>query len=398
VKILEKYSLDCGISPKTLSRPNLYLSYIPLKQERFITVSTDKDHFGKSYPYFQEVVDQIIEDLEENNIGIVQVGSPKGERLEGCDHFVDNLTPHQIAYIQESSLLYFGNANLPFSIYSTVQDSSSASIIPFPFGAKDLFSEVLWATTIKVNGEDDESGWPNPEKVAEKILESLSISPKSKFETVYIGSKFPKKVIDVVPDRAVAQNFMPGVPVSIRFDYLSEVNVSHIECAILSSASRETIIVVDKPIETALFTQHRGKTKIVGCVFHIKNPNIGDSELEFFRKMAQAGIKVNPALVYEDFSPRQIGEIKLKLIDNGLVSEVEQTRFDLIPKDKISENTFVKSSRFIFSESKLFLSKQSFLEGQSSSSNVFQLSNLKGLTNWGKELEYSYIFNKVLNK
>jgi hypothetical protein len=396
MKVLEKYSLDCGILPEVLEKPKIYSSFIPVKFEKYITVSNSKDQSGKSYPYFQEVIDQIKDDLKSNGIDILQIGANGDQVLEGCESFTGNISINQAAYIEGGSSLYIGNSS-EYALSHLCENKKPKVLIPTLSNSND-FNYVFpdWGTVVSIGGEQE--NWPNPELVASRILKELEIKQSFIYETIYMGSKYPKKTIDVVPNRIVSEKFLSGQSIIFRFDFLDLIKKQNVEFGIVSSIKRPSVFVTDKVFDLEPFMQSIGKHRVSGLVFNFKDIRELEEKAQFCQEAIRAGLKVSPATAKGNLTEDEVNLVKLALIDVAPLSELEETSWEEVDKDKINEDTIIKSSRYVFSEAELFLSKQAFLEGAASEENFSQkIKGIKGLTNLGKELEYSYIFNKTNN-
>ena len=393
--LVEKYALDCGVNPQNLIPPEVFSSYVTLGSKPLLVFSTTAE-YAPSYPYFQDVVDEILESPLADEFELIQIGTKEDQILNGCKNLTGSLTISQLNYVLGSSSLYVGN----ISGYLSICDMASPatfSVCVYPEGSLHKTLGPFWnkhahEAIVTKSGEHTK-----PEEILKKIYQQLGKEGDfSPMETVYIGDKYPKTTVDVVPDLAVSENFMKGQPVNIRFDFLENVERKHIVNALVSAEKRNVVFVTDKIFDLTLLEERRGTVNIAGFIFNIKKESSNSPEvLEFCAAVSRLGFKFIPAAIKNNFTKDEMDMLKLDFIDIAPIVEVDETSIESIDQSKINEDTVFRSSRVIFSDRKMFLSKQAFLEGaESRGSREQKLSEIKDLTKQAKELEYCIIINK----
>jgi hypothetical protein len=412
--LIEKYSLNCGISPSKLEKPYIYTSYYPLACDKYVIIHPSSGMPSKNYSYFQEVIDFIYEPLKKLGYDIVQIGESQDQQLLKCINLQGKTDLHQSCFLLKGASLFIGNDSFSthvassygiplISLYSTIQPEVAG---PY-WKNKNQFTLMapLYGKKPKYSTEDPEKVIDRikPEQILEKIsiaIPELDLSKYKNLKSVFIGSNYPRASVECVPDSPSPVTFHPKLAMNIRFDFLkSKTSDYNIDCACANLATRKCGIVVSDEIDLDKFKIPNIKQNIISFVFHIEKKNLNkiDKNINFILKAKKEGFPVKVATVDKNFTKDEVEDLKFKFLNIQHINFLKETSWEenLAKEDfsKITDLTIFKSSRIIFSQNKAFLSKIAYLEDKPVALLEQPIKEIKNLKELGKELESCYIYN-----
>ena len=412
--LIEKYSLNCGVSPSRLEKPYIYTSYYPVSSEKYIVIHPSSGMPSKNYSYYQEVIDFIFEPLQKAGYEIIQIGEVQDQQLLKCTNLQGKTNLHQSCFLLKGASLFIGNDSFSthvassygiplISLYSTIQPEVAGPY--WQNGKQFTLMAPLNGKKPKYSAEDPDKVIDRikPEEILKKIslaMPDLDLSKCKNLKSIHIGSNYPKATIDCVPDSLSPVTFHSKLGLNIRFDFLkSKVSDYNIDCACVNLNTRKCGIVVSDEINLDKFKNANIKQNIISFVFHIEKHNLNriDKNIQFILKAKKEGFPIKVAAIDKSFTNEEIEELKFKFLNVQHINFLKQTSWDenLTKQDlnKITDLTIFKSSRIIFSQNKAFLSKAAYLENKPSSSLEQPLREIENFQALGKELESCYIYN-----
>jgi ADP-heptose:LPS heptosyltransferase len=107
MKLLERYSTQCGLK---IGKQFLLEKFYPLPDNKpYILVHGSSGMPGKNYPYYNEVMDILVQILTNNGINIYQIGGKEDVPIKHCIHLQGLTSLHQTNYLIGKALLLIGN-------------------------------------------------------------------------------------------------------------------------------------------------------------------------------------------------------------------------------------------------------------------------------------------------
>lgn len=414
--LLEKYSFNCGVSPLRLEKPYIFTSYYPISKQNYVVVHPSSGMPSKNYSYFQQVVDFIYEPLANAGYEIVQIGEEKDLKLSKCTNLQGKTNLHQTCFIIKNASLFIGNDSFSthvssaygvpsVSLYSVIQPEVSGPY--WKNGKQFTIMAPLMGKKPRYSFEDPDRSIDKikPEEIIEKVslaLPKIDFSSSKKIKSILIGSTFSKSSMEIVPDSLVPKETFPQMPANIRFDLLksSKISQENVKIALETLAYRKGGIVTSEPLDINPFLQKDIKPNLSSIILHIKRKNLQfiEEAVSFTKKAKEAGFATRVALIKNNFSQEEINNLKFVFLDIAQISALEETSW-LDPSTgenlskQINDLTIFKSSRIIFSNNKMFLSKAALLEDKPSTTLEQKLKEISNLEELGKELESCYIYN-----
>lgn len=399
MKLLEKYSLDCGINPDKLEKVEPYSSFATLNSSSFVLFSNHGKEGEEKYPFMQELFDILKPILDENKIDYYFLPKDEADVVVGCPKMSSNPSIDKISYIAKRSRLFVGISSVVPHLFAIFDKSS---IVIYNKEEKNKTEAYDWDDSVLKESVFFEKNAKEilPETLAQKVIHTLKLENQTSFKTLYAGDKFPRVSIEVVPDLVTSKSFAEGSPIAFRIDFLENPRLEHFKNAIESMMERPGSIVLGKPI-SEIFSMKKEilKSNLKGILFNLtkkvwEEENKADL-ISFIDKLNKIGTRFVLAAKSGEFSEEERGLLKLAFIDICTVNFGSETSFEEI-KEAAKNGAVYKSSRFIFSDRKKYLSKQAWIEGKDTelSLNYQSLSEISNLTSLQKELESSLIFTK----
>jgi hypothetical protein len=412
---LEKLSLNCGINPSKLDKPEIYTSFYPIDADKYIVIQTSGEIQSQNYSYYQDVVDFIQKELETSGYKIVQIGNANDQRISGCINLQGKTDIHQSCFILKNASLFIGNDSLSTYVCSSYGTPSITlySIIQPEVTGPYWNNETQFTIMAPLSGKKPKYSTSDPEKTIDRIkpeqilekiklaISDVDLSKKTNINSIFFGKDYPRLAMELVPDTLIEIDKGQGIPLNIRFDYLKSKEISElsVNSALINILKRKCGIVTSKPFDFEKFNNDNIKQNISYLVINVEKKYLQDIDelISFTVSIKNIGINVQVALVEKNFSEEEINDLKLKFLNIQQINTLSETSWDeCIDKkssNKINDLTIFKSSRIIFSNGKNFLSKTAYIENKPSNSTEQKLSEIKNLKSLGKELECCYIYN-----
>ena len=335
MNVLEKYAANCGVK---IREPHVATSYFPLKENPYIILDNRSKFKSNSYDLFNDVMTYIKPVLTKHNINIYSFENTSSDYLEGAEPFV-GLFKKQEAYLIKNSKLVVACDNVSNYIASGLDIPSLGLYSAYPAKCTSpIWNEKHFS--FESNRDDNLPGYGvnetpktinfiEPEKIANKIFESLGLPDRASHETIYIGDAYPTKVVEIIPDFTPAPGFMENRALNVRMDY-------HFNEEILMHwlRNRKVNLLTEKPINLNLLKYF--KSNIVQLTVNI-NENFTDTYLTDVKNL---GIKVE--LFCENES--KIDDYRFDFFDFDVNESIFNSKEDL--EDKKSQ---VNSSTKFFS-------------------------------------------------
>lgn len=394
--LLETYSLQTGAK---ISKPFIVKNFYPVP-ERYITIHNSSGMGGKNYDYFQDVVDEIFEDLEKLNIKIIQIGGIEDTPLERCVHLHGKTSYHQTAYIIQNSLLHIGNDSFPIHL-------ASASNIPlislYSVTTPEIAGPYFYKENAHCFSPEYKGSKPsfnpneNPktvntikiEKIIEKIYQVLNIDNPKKIETLLIGNKYNEKIIDFVPNTLINQNIISNSRINMRVDLLDNHFDENIIFANLQLGKFQLYLNNKRKINN-ISGLNILKQNIHSVIFDVSDE---PSDLSYIKSLIKSGIK--PIIYYTKNNLEYFNNLKIDLLDFNLQfikHEISKEESDFLKNISNIDNLFLKSNKIILSGGKAYLSEGHLEQNEHSYSKAGQLKNIKNLQSLEKDISYLMIY------
>jgi len=262
--LTELYSRDLGCKAGT---PYLTPHFFPIPKGEYVTIHNSDKVPAKSYSYWPTVVKIVKPELEKRNIKLYQVGAKGDLPIDGVDHFFDYLTFKQSAYLLSQTLCHFGIDSVPGHIAS-VFDKPTVTLIAHTYaqtckplwnGDKALILESHRngnKPSFSLNEDPKTIDLIKPEEIAQALFKQIGITQAKSQETMFIGSKFLYKTIDLIPIKESPVIGEKNAEVRVRMD------VAFNENELLNILQRNNIahtIVTNRPINESLINGYKPK-------------------------------------------------------------------------------------------------------------------------------------------
>jgi hypothetical protein len=412
--LIEKYSLNCGISPAKLGKPYIYTSYYPIPSNKYIVIHPSSGMSSKNYSYYQDIIDFIYEETKTTEFEIIQIGEEKDAPLSKCINLQGKTNIHQTCFILKNASLFIGNDSfsthvssafgIPLvSLYSVIQPEVAGPY--WNNGKQFTIMAPLEGKKPKYSAEDPDRliDKIKPEEVLKKIslaLPEINSFSNKNLESLFFGKGYPRISTEFVPDSLIEINNGTEIPLNIRFDYLdSDISSHNIDSALINLLKRKCGIITSSPFDLAKFKDANVKQNIISFIFHIEKNLLDsiDKSIEFISYAKKLGFNIKVALIKENFSEEEVSELKFKFLNIQGITFLNQTNWDTCiteeTRKKINNLTILKSSRIIYSNNKVFLSKTALSENKPANNFTQPLSDIQDLKALGKELENCYLYN-----
>lgn len=402
MQLIEKYSLDCGINPNSLEREEVYSNFVTLGLDKFVLLSSLKNDGAPGYSMMQEVFDILNPILKEREIDLIYLPNEENENIIGCQKMSSQITIDKAAYLAKRALLFVGNSSyLPhlFAMHETPFISISSKAEK---NKTNVYKKWIGKSEELFYAEDPSE--IKPEEIAKKALNILEINEEIEFKTHYVGKKYSKYSIEIVPDLITSPEFAKGEVVAFRLDFLSNPREEHVRNAVASAMKRKCALVISEPIESIFnYKKEILASGIHGILFNLKKDVFEKYKKEkladFVERLSRLGKKFLLAAPKSEFTEEERRDLKFYFLDICTINFSEETEMPDIFKVSENEGAIFKSTRFIFSNRKKYLSKQAYIEDKSVDpiKNYQPLSEISDLTSLQKELESALVVTTKIN-
>jgi hypothetical protein len=350
--LVEEYAKNLGVK---IGKPVFPTHYIPVIDDKYITVHVDNKIDSKFYEFFPEVIELLKKLISPLGYKIYQIGGGEDPQLPLVDKSFLGFTRKQTSYIIKHSKLHLGIDSFPVH---------QASAFDIPIVA--LYSHIYpqhaypyWSSPEKVRVMDaDRKGRKpsysyfekpksintiKPEEVVKNICELLGISYSSSINTVFIGELYSQAVVEIIPNFYGFSDELKNRLINVRMDYCyHEGNLAawcgNYACHIVSKA----------PISPPLLSQFKENIKKI--TFQIENT--ADFSLEYLHSVKNLGLDV----CFSSKNEEHLSEIRNFYFDFKIESEPRPSQ------EKINELSTIPNLKFltkkdIFSHGKRYSSK-----------------------------------------
>ena len=360
--LLEQYAISCGVK---IQSPHVETLYYPIPFDKYIVLHSSSGMPAKNYDYYRDVIDLLRPYLEENDIHIVQLGSPEDTPIPHCYFMGGKTNLNQSFYILQNCLLLLGND----SFSSHVAGGFDRKIVSL---YSNLFKECCqpyWGraenqTLLQADRKGKKPSFASqeldkvvnriqPEVIGRAVLDLLGINHTlDSYNTLYTGPDYHQSAVEVVPDFFVDNFFPDDQGINLRLDYNFNLDI-----ASRWAFNYKTHLILDDPVDPKYFNVF--KNNLVKISLTIKP----DTPPEYLSLLKGLGCAV-------ELSAPSNGDIS-SLRSNFLDWEIdEDTPFDKKSLDSTSEicnNTKYQSSKTLFSKNKAYSSKASWVKNQEKS-------------------------------
>jgi len=251
-----------GVIPE--DRPNINTQFVPLKDDKFITLHvSDGKIQAKYYDYWNDVIKFLSPALKHFGYKIYQIGGPEDPIIQGCDGYFLNLTRAQSAYVQEKSTLHLG-------VDSVCSHISSA------FGKKIvvLYSHIYWQQSPLAWSNPDDviylepqhkvhpcfsaQEWPKSvntiklEDICKSVFKLLNLPVNFNFETKFVGQHYQHTIFEIIPDFFGESEELKRAELNLRLDLHFDQ-----QCAHLWAQHYRVKFISDKPLDLNLLAANK---------------------------------------------------------------------------------------------------------------------------------------------
>ena len=357
--IAEVYAKDIGVK---IGKPVITEHFFPGLPEKYITFQASNKMQSKNYLYW-DVVIRLVK-LHIGDIKIVQVGGPKDDIVKGVDLFLPS-SYKQMNYMIKNSSGHFGVDSLPMHVAS-VYDKPITALFGnlFKENASPLWNKNSKAICLEPDFSDKKPSFGKnctrineikPEKIAQSIIDQLSIKEKVKFKTINIGNTFSRQIVDIVPNFFAIAPELKDQPINLKANiHMNYENIAY-WCQYCKVNLYLKEIIPDEVINAC--------TNLKQIIFEYSK----DTEDEAFNKFLKK-LKSNKINIIIEVKDKEIlSSTRLKYFDFNII-EQESSEIKDIPenckflsKKKFSTNKEVynsescakrldKSNNFVYDE------------------------------------------------
>ena len=352
--VVESYATSCGVQ---IDKPYIYEKYFPMAVDRYITIDCDARVNSKLYHYWQEVIDLLLPVLKENDITLVQVGRKEDPPMVGTYDTRAQASSNQIAFILSRSLLHLGTDNFTADLASYYKTKNVCIFSnSLPEQSKPYWNYKKNSIFIQSPKDGDKPSYSvveapktinsiRPNKIAEAVCKLLDIKLNFNYNYEHVGQDYHTSKANLIPDSMLVNYGLPGIPVSVRMDYLfnEQALAANLQTAKLS-------VVTNKPIDANLVTNL--KSNIEEIIYLIEE----DHDPNFIKFLLSSGVKYN---LLSSLDEDKIQEIKIHYMDYGVISYQKKLTKEDVFKG-IDKPLFYKSNKFILGSGKIYPSKSAW--------------------------------------
>jgi hypothetical protein len=362
--LVETYSLSTG---SKIKKPFIHKKFFPLPFDKYITIQNSSGMQGKSYDYFQEVVNFVYEDLEKFGYKIIQIGNKDDKPLTNVFNLQGQTNINQTAFILENSQLHVGNDSFAIHMCSAFDVpliglySVSSPEIAGPFWKNKnqiCLTPKNWNPSFNPNESPKRVNEIKIESIIESVKTLLNINLSQNIHTIFIGERYGHILLEAIPSVILPNTVFPEVPLNIRFDYIDQIEEKDYICTLNNLNTRKCAIITDKPLEIEKLFQL--KDKIINLFYDI---TFKDLDLNFLNKVKSLGMKVD--FIFNKSKNKNESALdskKLELIDyQEIINIVENTGK---PTEEIKKSKVYKSNKILFANNNTYLSKAAYLENK----------------------------------
>jgi len=288
--LIEEYAKNLGVK---IGKPVFPTHYIPIIDERLITIHVDNKIDSKFYEFFPEVVELLKNIIAPLGYKIYQIGGDQDPLLPFVDKSFLGFSRKQTSYIMQHSSLHIGIDSFPVhqasafgvpvvALYSHIYPSHASPVWSDPSQVRLLEADRGGKKPSYNYQESPKSiNTIKPEDVVKAACELLHITYTKSITTKFVGDAYSQSVVEIVPNFYGFAEELKSRLINIRMDYYHNENnlrvwCSNYACHVLTSA----------PINLGLLNECRKNIKQIT----FKTEDIATFSLEYLEAVKNLGI------------------------------------------------------------------------------------------------------------
>jgi hypothetical protein len=382
--LIEEYAKNLGVK---IGKPVFNPHYIPIVDEKYITIHIDNKFDSRYYEFFPEVIDLMKDVLHKNGYKIYQIGGGEDPPLPNIDKQYLGFSRKQSAFIIKNASLHLGIDSFPVHVAS----SFDIPIVALYSNVNVQNSKPIWSSENKVrilesnkNGKRPSYAQVEkpktihtiyPEEIVKNIFELLNIPYTSSIKTLFIGEDYSNSCVDVIPNFFGESDELKKRIINVRADFHFDENVIAQWCN-----QYQSNIYLDREININLLKSF--KHNIKGLVFFI------DSEDSFSEEYLDQVKNTGIPLQCVSRNTQDIAKIRLKYFDTPIILE-KQVSEETVERIRNAPNLKFLTRKDILSVGKRYSSK-----AHADEDKVFldKVSDVIDTSAFWKDLEHYYIY------
>lgn len=302
--LIEEYAKNLGVK---IGKPVFPTHYVPIIDDKYITVHVDNKIDSKFYEFFPEVIELLKNLLNPLGYKIYQIGGGDDPQLPLVDKSFLGFTRKQTSYIVKHSSLHLGIDSFPVHQASTFD----VPIVVLYSHIYPSHANPYWSTASKVRILEADRGGRKPsytyqekpksintikpEDVVKNACELLNIPYRKSINTKFIGELYSQAVVEIIPNFYGFAEELKNRLINIRMDYFHNENNLFAWCSNYSCH-----IVANKPIAVSLLAQCKNNIKKI--TFQIQNTE--DFPREYLEAVKNLGIDIACSTKNKEQLPR----------------------------------------------------------------------------------------------
>lgn len=350
--LIEEYAKNLGVK---IGLPIFPTHYMPIVDDKYITVHVDNKIDSKFYEFFPEVIELLKNLLQPLGYKIYQIGGGDDPQLPFVDKSFLGFTRKQTSFIVKNSSLHFGIDSFPVH---------QASVFDVPIVV--LYSHIYpshanpyWSTSSKVRILEADRGGRKPsytyhekpksintikpEEVVKSVCELLNIPYTKSINTKFIGEQYSQAVVEIIPNFYGFSEELKNRLINIRMDYF------HNENNLLAWCSNYAChIIANKQISIKVLSERKNNIKKI--TFQIQNTK--DFPKEYLEAVKNLGLDIACSTKNKE----ELAEIRNFYFDFRIELDEPPNQDSVNQLSQISNLKFL-TKKDIFSNGKRYASK-----------------------------------------
>lgn len=350
--LIEEYAKNLGVK---IGKPIFPTHYMPIVDDKYITVHVDNKIDSKFYEFFPEVIELLKNLLQPLGYKIYQIGGGDDPQLPFVDKSFLGFTRKQTSFIVKNSSLHFGIDSFPVH---------QASVFDVPIVV--LYSHIYpshanpyWSTSSKVRILEADRGGRKPsytyhekpksintikpEEVVKSVCELLNIPYTKSINTKFIGEQYSQAVVEIIPNFYGFSEELKNRLINIRMDYF------HNENNLLAWCSNYAChIIANKQISIKVLSERKNNIKKI--TFQIQNTK--DFPKEYLEAVKNLGLDISCSTKNKE----ELAEIRNFYFDFRIELDEPPNQDSVNQLSQISNLKFL-TKKDIFSNGKRYASK-----------------------------------------
>lgn len=350
--LIEEYAKNLGVK---IGKPIFPTHYMPIVDDKYITVHVDNKIDSKFYEFFPEVIELLKNLLKPLGYKIYQIGGGDDPQLPFVDKSFLGFTRKQTSFIVKNSSLHFGIDSFPVH---------QASVFDVPIVV--LYSHIYpshanpyWSTSSKVRILEADRGGRKPsytyhekpksintikpEEVVKSVCELLNIPYTKSINTKFIGEQYSQAVVEIIPNFYGFAEELKNRLINIRMDYF------HNENNLLAWCSNYAChIIANKQVSIKALSECKNNIKKI--TFQIQNTK--DFPKEYLEAVKNLGLEISCSTKNKE----ELAEIRNFYFDFRIELDEPPNQDSVNQLSQISNLKFL-TKKDIFSNGKRYASK-----------------------------------------